>query len=563
MSAILRLDDVTIGQIAAGEIVERPASVVKELVENAIDAGASQVTVTLENGGLDLIEVADDGVGIAPGDLSLALERHATSKLRDAANLHQIATLGFRGEGLASIAAVSRLRIVSRRAGSEHGAAIDACGEARHAVQPAASPPGTRVRVAELFFNVPVRREFLRSAAAESGRIATWLATLTLGYPEIGFRLQSDGKTIFSFPAGGDVRQRLIEVFGRSAADELIPVDAATPDMHGGVGGFISRPGFDRPTRRLQVLFVNRRLLRTQSLAGAWTGGYATYAMTGRHPFGVLFLNLRPQDVDVNVHPTKFDVRFRFASQVYDVVRRAIATTLDRQAKSTLKTALSLAPLAVHEGHQSATGESIGAQAVVFAFTPGMPAQEAAPGLRVIAQLDRTFIVATDGRALVLVDQHAAHECVAFDRLKRSAHAGAPREAMLTPQVVELSAPAAAQLERASAALEAAGFEIELFGERTFRVLATPAGYGHRRLELTAVLDEIDEPAGPLDARERIWASLACHSVARAGDRLEIAEMHALVEQLHEAGNPMHCPHGRPTFVRFEPDDVARLFKRI
>lgn len=561
MSAIVHLDEVTIGQIAAGEIVERPVSVVKELVENAIDAGASQITVTIEEGGLALIEVADDGEGIEPAELLVALERHATSKLRDASSLHSIATLGFRGEGLASIAAVSRLRVVSRRAQSQFGAAVDAWGEERGAVESVASPPGTRVRAQELFFNVPVRRDFLRSAPAESGRISSWLSVLALGYPEIAFRLVSDGKTIFSFPAGGDVRQRLIEVFGRSAADELLPIDVATPDMHGGVGGFISRPGFDRPTRRMQILFVNRRLLRTQALAGAWTGGYATYAMTGRHPFGVLFLNLRPQDVDVNVHPTKFDVRFRFSQQVYDVVRRAIASTLDRQAVATLQSALSLAPLLPPE--PAGAAESNGTHALPFAFAAARSDAPVHEGLRVLAQLDRTFILATEGRSLVLIDQHAAHECIAFDRLKRSALEGAPSEPLLTPLALELALPHAAQLERAFETLQRAGFEIEHFGERAFRVLATPAGYGHRHLELTDLLEELDEPNGPLDARERIWASLACHSVTRAGDRLEMVEMNALLEALHAAGNPMHCPHGRPTFVRFEPVDIARLFKRI
>ncbi|HEY6326180.1 MAG TPA: DNA mismatch repair endonuclease MutL [Candidatus Cybelea sp.] len=538
---IRELDVVTIGQIAAGEIIDRPASVVKELVENAVDASATRITVSVERGGLDLIEVVDDGMGITAEELPLALRRHATSKLRAADELESIATLGFRGEGLASIAAVARTELVSRLREDEVGARVTAHAEEVGTAEPAAAPAGTRVRVVDLFANVPVRREYLRATSAEFNRISSWLSSFALAYPWIAFTLRHDGKDIWVMPASGDERERLAMVFGRQAVQTLLPLDgSAARTLEGSVSGYISAPGYDRPDRRMQLLFVNGRLLRSSLLAGAWTSGYSTFAMLGRHPYGVLQLTLPAGNVDANVHPTKSDVRLRYSSQVFDSVRRSIAATLGGHAR----------------GRFAQYTEAEPAPSISFA-----PAA-ADGGVRVLAQLHRTFILASDGEALLLVDQHAAHERIAYEAIAASSGDPGPSEPLLVPHVVELDAVRSAALDGALDALREGGLEIEAFGERTYRIVATPAGYGARAFDLNGFLDDLSEEPKQRSVRERVWASLACHSVTRAGDPLGGEEMTSLLERLRGCRNPMHCPHGRPTMVRLSPDEIARMFKR-
>ena len=567
MSGIHQLDPATIGQIAAGEIVERPASVVKELVENAIDAGATRVTVDVARGGIDTIEVIDDGSGIVPGDLPLAVRRHATSKLAEAADLEAIATLGFRGEGLASIAAVARVEVVSRRSGAEIGARIAAFAEEAGPVEPVAAPGGTRVRAVSLFENVPVRREYLRSAQAEFNRISSWLSSFALAYPRVTFTLRHDGRDVWIMPGSNDPRERLAMVFGRGPAEKLLELDgAAAATLDGSLRGYVSAPGADRPDRRMQLLFVNGRLLRSTLMAGAWTAGYATFAMIGRHPYGVLLLDLPPDHVDPNVHPTKSDVRLRFGNQVFDAVRRAIATTLHNDARTRFQ--LQTAGLASSNPHAHAeiSGDRIDTSlehvASLFAHAPGDPDEVPARRLRVLTQLHRTYILASDGESLLLVDQHAAHERIAYESIVERAQRGAASEPLLVPLTVELDPTQSAALDRALEGLVEGGLEIEPFGERTYRIVATPAGYGARAFDVRGFLDDLAEEAKQRDVRERVWASLACHSVTVAGERLELDEMTALVDRLQLCKNPMHCPHGRPTMVRLDAIEIARMFKR-
>ena len=557
MPIIRELDAVTIGQIAAGEIIDRPASIVKELVENAVDAGATRVIVEIERGGLDAIEVADDGAGISPEELALAVRRHATSKLTASADLESIATLGFRGEGLASIAAVSRLEIVSRPPGLATGARVRAHADSAGPIEPASAPAGTRVRAVALFENVPVRREYLRSPSTEFGRISAWLSGFALAYPQVTFALRHDGRDVWIMPQTQSQSERLAMVFGREAAGALLPLDAqGGRTLRGGLRGFISAPGNDRPDRRLQMLFVNGRLLRSTLLAGAWTSGYSTFAMIGRHPYGVLFLDLPPDQVDPNVHPTKSDVRLRHANQVFDAVRAAISTTLQEHAAERFREHTT--------GMPAATAADDGFHALSFAPELfGAVAASDVPALRVLGQLDRTFVLASDGEALLLVDQHAAHERIAYESIVAAAREHRPGEPLLVPHVVELDAPRSAALTRAREALHEAGLEIEEFGERTFRIVSTPSGYRGRPFDLSAFLDELSEDPKQRDVRERIWASLACHSVTVAGERLDPQEMASLVTRLRECANPMHCPHGRPTMVRLGSDEIARMFKRV
>jgi DNA mismatch repair protein MutL len=562
--AVRVLDTITIGQIAAGETIERPASVVKELVENAVDAGARRITVSVESGGSSLIEVVDDGAGIAPEDLALAVRRHATSKLTSAADLDSIATLGFRGEGLASIAAVARLGLVSRRPDASIGSRVSAHGDAIGSIEPAAAPLGTRVRVEALFENVPVRREYLRSTNAEFNRISSWLSSFALAYPHITFTLRHDGKDVWVMPDSVDPRERLAMVFGRDAARSLLSLDgAAASTIDGAVRGFVSVPGSDRPDRRMQLLFVNGRLLRSSLMTGAWTAAYATFAMTGRHPYGVIFLELPPEHVDPNVHPTKSDVRLRFGSQVFDAVRRSLSATLQAHAAARFRENTGgFARAGISPAPDTVDASLPHVQSL---FESGTADTDAVPGrrLRVLGQLHRTFILASDGEALLLVDQHAAHERIAFENIVDAARKGATSEPLLVPHLVELDGDQSAELERSLEALREGGLEIEPFGEGTYRITSAPAGYRARPFDVAGFVDDLTADPKRRSVRERIWASLACHSVTVAGERLEPDEMTTLVDRLQQCLNPMHCPHGRPTMVRLGPDDIARMFKRV
>jgi DNA mismatch repair protein MutL len=550
------LDPETIGQIAAGEVIERPLSVVKELVENALDAGATRIAVRVRGGGTSEIEVADNGSGIAPADVALAVVRHGTSKLRDAAGLTQIGTLGFRGEGLASIAAIARLTIVSRTPDAQIATAVDAHAESIGEPRPLAGPLGTRVVVRELFANVPVRREYLRSPGAEFARISHWLATLSLAYPDVGFTLEHDGRAIFAFAAGDDIGLRLAHVFGPGARTMVEVRDAHSGDV-AGVGGFISSPGDDRPDRRAQVLFVNGRLLRSTLVAGAWTAAYRTFAMVGRHPYGVLFLRVPPAEVDPNVHPTKNDVRLRHGDRVHTLVKEALSAALRRGAVERLERSISHSP----------PPRTNGSGPVVFEWSDSFVEIAAPAALRVLAQIDRTYILATDGSAIVLIDQHAAHERIVFEQLRANAAGSGLTEPLLVAHSFEVTPDQADRLEGTLDALAAGGLVLEAFGERAYRITATPARFVYagstRAFDVADFIEGLDDDCRGLDAAQRVWASLACHSVVRAGQRLEMPEMTTLIERLQSCENPMHCPHGRPTIVRLEPDAVARLFKRL
>lgn len=553
---ITLLDEQTVGQIAAGEVIERPLSVVKELVENAVDAGASRIGVWLHEGGLELIEVADNGCGINANQLGLALARHATSKLLQASDLHSVATLGFRGEGLASIAAVSKLRLTSRVAGQDIGATVQSHREEVGRTEPIAAPLGTCVSARDLFGNVPVRREYLRSPASEFARVSAWLSTFALAYPQITFSLSHDGKNTWAIPAGNDPSERLCAVFGKGARDSLIALNSdASAGLRGTLSGFVSKPGNDRADRRMQLLFINGRLLRSPVLAGAWTAAYSTFAMSGRHPFGVLFLSLPPEHVDSNVHPTKSDVRLRFTHQVFGAVKSSIARTLHMDATQRFHETLSFAP--------SSIDTSLSDRRSFFEETEPTPQTDDRPKLRVFGQVDASFIVAADDAAVLLVDQHAAHERIAYEKIMHRAGQHAPSEALLVPLTIELDRAHGARLARVLDTLREGGLDIEQFGEGSYRIRATPAGYASRPFDVMGFLDDFSEQPRAHDARERVWASLACHSVVRAGETLAHDEMVTLIQRLQRCQNPMHCPHGRPTIVRLGPHEIARLFKRL
>ena len=473
----------------------------------------------------------------------------------------------------------SRTTIVSRTAEAESATAIDAHGETRGDPRPHAGPPGTRVIVRELFENVPARREYLRSPGTEFARISQWLATLALAYPQVGFSLEHDGRAVFAFAPGDGLALRLAHAFGPGAASMVAVGDDSplAPSDRTSVAGYISSPGDDRSDRRAQILFVNGRLLRSTLVSGAWSAAYRTFAMVGRHPYGVLYLSVPPEELDPNVHPTKSDVRLRYGDRVLAVVREAMSSALRRGAIERLEKSISFAPplgggsILPFDGLRagSAPDDTVAGHDDLVAGHGGMVAgrddavvepvrviEDAAAGvgvLRVLAQVARTYVLATDGVAIVLIDQHAAHERIVFEQLAMNANADVPAEPLLVPHSFEVGADEAERLEATLAALARGGLEIEAFGERAYRITATPARLVHagktRTFDVAEFIACLGDETRGLDANQR--------------ESLALAEMTTLVERLQRCENPMHCPHGRPTIVRLDPEQIARLFKRM
>jgi DNA mismatch repair protein MutL len=563
------LDEATISQIAAGEVIERPVSVVKELVENSLDAGATVVSVELVDGGRSAIVVTDDGLGMSADDLPFALMRHATSKLRIADDLFAVRTLGFRGEGLASIAAAGRLEIISRRRGDEFGARIEASGTSATAPTVAPAAPGTKVTVREIFALVPARREFLKSARAEFARVASFLSQLSLGWPAVAFHLRHDGREVWSLPAVADPVDRLESVFGRDARGTLVAIDGDSGIAREKVSGYISAPGRDRPHRNHQVFFVNGRLVRSSALGASWLAAYGSFGMTGRYPYGVIRVDLPPEDVDVNVHPTKIEVRFRFGAAVFDAVRAAVSRSLRRVEPVRAAAAPILSALGIDP---SSGASDLFARAPLQADGDGSSAFDASltrdpstESFRIFGQIDQTYIAASDGTGLLLIDQHAAHERIAFEALLAGNGAADVAAPLLFATVVELTPDRAAALHELREELSAIGVEVEQFGENAYRIRSLPAGYEKRRFDLSGVLDDLaadDAPREGADHRTRLLATIACHSVVRAHEPLALQEQVALFQRLRLCRDPHTCPHGRPTMIRLDAATLAKAFKR-
>jgi DNA mismatch repair protein MutL len=589
LERIRPLDPATIAQIAAGEVIERPVSVVKELVENSLDAGAGWIAVDLRGGGRWEIVVADDGRGIAAEDLPLAVQRHSTSKLVSASELFAIRTLGFRGEGLASIAAAcATLEIVSRATGQDFGARIAVRDGTASSVSRAAAAPGTKVVVRDLFAPTPVRREFLGSERAEFSRISAFLSRLALGWPRVAFSLHRDGKAVWSLPAVDSPIERLEMVFGRGSRGSLTPV-VTSPNIMIAIGGFTSRIGADRPNRNGQVIFVNGRLVRSPAVNAAWSSAYENKLITGRYPYGVLILSLPPGDVDVNVHPTKIEVRFVSAAVVFDAVRSAVSGALN--------------PATVARTPHRAADLKVGSEgAPVISLLDGFTDPREAAGaseVRALGQIDYTYIVMSDRRELCIIDQHAAHERVAFETLAGQSSERCASAPLLVPEVVELTKDQVTTLESFREELAAMGIVVEPFGDDAYRICALPTGYAERHLDLRALLDDLSASVAPADIaadhvaadhvaadhvaadhvaadhvaadlqvgfaasrRRKILASIACHSVVRAHEQLSTQEQRTLYERLRNCREPLTCPHGRPTMLRFDASSLAKAFRR-
>jgi DNA mismatch repair protein MutL len=584
-SARIRLlPETTANRIAAGEVVERPAAAVKELVENALDAGATRIAVSLEEGGIGRILVEDDGSGMSAEDLDLAVERHATSKLPEEAALFRIASLGFRGEALPSIGAVARLTLTSRN-GSGAAHAISVEGGRKSAVVPAAGPPGTRVEVRDLFFATPARRAFLKSPRSEAEAAVDAVRRLALAWPGVAFRVELDGRLALSLPAQPR-DARIAALLGAEFAAAALPVEAMRGDLR--LSGLAAAPTHTRATAEHQHLVVNRRPVRDPQLRAALRLAYRELIPRGRHPAAALFLDLPPEQVDVNVHPMKTELRFRDAEGVRGLLISALRRTL----------AVGVGELPQARPEAPATGFAESAPPPILpgwspapAWSPPRPSmprlplgfaapQPAPPPLpelsaeegplgRPLAQLLSTYILAEapDG-ALVLVDQHAAHERLTHEALKAQLAEGAVRsQPLLLPAVVERPAADIARLLEAAPALARLGLEIEGFGPGAVLVRALPALLGNPDpapllADLAEELAESGEGLALADRLDAAIARLACHGSIRAGRRLAPAEMAALLRRMEATPRAATCSHGRPTFIRLDQAALEKLFGR-
>ena len=594
MGKIHRLPSDLANQIAAGEVVERPASVIKELVENAIDAGAHRLTITVEFGGKKLIRVEDDGEGMEPDDARLAIERHATSKIRRADDLERISTLGFRGEALPSIASVSHFLLRTRARGAQSGTEIRVNGGAVTSVAEAGMPEGTLIEVSDLFYNLPARRKFLKSDAAEAAQVSRVATQLALCYPEIGFTLTSSGRKVLQCPPVAALKDRLYQLYGER--DDLIEVRRDRGDVK--VLGYVAALAEQGPTRGPQHVFVNRRIVKDRTIAHAIIDSYSVASIKERSPEVHLFIEMPFDALDVNVHPTKAEVRFRDQSFVHEVIRRTLGDALGRGPAPELVLQAPFAgapqpttlPLPASYGTTfpsrwttSAPFAPTGAAGIAPTGAAGIAPTGAAqlaptsegsisPSIRPMMPLGQfrdTFIIAVDEEGIAIIDQHVAHERVLFERItERLTNGRLESQRLLEPRLISLSAGARQTLVGRAADLERLGFEIEEFGGDTLRVTAYPAVLRAEDCETTLRtladdLEGLDRGSPAEDAIKRIAATMACHAAVKANYPLTTEKMTHILDELRRTAYSTICPHGRPVMLRLTRREVEKNFQRI
>jgi DNA mismatch repair protein MutL len=600
MSGLRLLPETLVNRIAAGEVIERPAAAVKELVENAIDAGARHIDVTLEDAGRVLIAVADDGRGMTAGELELAVERHATSKLPDD-DLVDIRTLGFRGEALPSIGAVARLTISSRAEGAADAFSITVDGGRKQAVRPAALNGGTRVEVRDLFYATPARLKFLKTSRTEVDYAADAIRRLAMAHPHVSFSLSDEERTRFRYgPAQGDLLtarlDRLADVMGREFAENAVSVSAEREGIR--LTGYAGVPTLNRGNARAQYLFVNGRPVQDRLLVGAVRGAYQDFLARDRHPMVALFLDVPPEAVDVNVHPAKAEVRFRDAGLVRGLIVGGLRHALEAAGHRASTTVASAALGAFQPGGGAWRREprfvpGLAEAAAAFQAPDGqMPsfdsfdrpsAPPSVPGAGSVdetrpsvsyplgaarAQLHETYIVAQTETGIVIVDQHAAHERLVYERMKAAlSNGGVKRQGLLIPEVVELGEEAAERICARAAEFEELGLSVERFGPGAVVVREAPALLGQADIAglLRDLADDIEEYGAGLALRERleeVCSTMACHGSVRAGRRLTPEEMNALLREMEATPHSGQCNHGRPTYVELGLAEIERLFGR-
>jgi DNA mismatch repair protein MutL len=595
------LPDELIDQIAAGEVIERPASVVKELVENSLDAGARRIEIDIERGGIGLIRVRDDGLGMEAEEVTLALQRHATSKIASMDDLTSVTTLGFRGEAMPSIASVSRLRLLTRSAQAAHAVEIHADGGSRSAVKPAAHVVGTTVEVRDLFFNVPARRKFVRSDATEAGHVIRLVERLALSRPDISFLLRNGDRIALEAQATDSSQQpveaRVRAIIGNDFLEQALPFEHAAGPVW--VGGWLGLPTASRGSADYQFWFVNGRNVRDRLLMNAVRLGYRDVLFHGRYPAYVLYLTLDPAMVDVNAHPTKLEVRFRDSRQIHDFVFRAIAEALShtRPGEAEPQPAAAEATRSGGSFAPATTAYTAGRDPwnVVARLQETAPhsygldfAGTAAPGVipvatsealnqvgqdedkplgTPLAQIRGTYILSQTAQGVVLVDMHAGHERVLYEQMKVQYANGVPSQSLLEPLVVELAAHELVALLEDRSQWERAGFELDALGHTRLALRRVPALLSGARITeiVREVARDLDNPTAAHhieDASDRFLATLACRTSVHANRRLSLPEMDALLRQMEQTLRANQCNHGRPTWVRLSWMELDRLFLR-
>jgi len=581
LGSIRLLSEQLINRIAAGEVVERPASVLKELIENSLDAGASRIDIDVEAGGRRLIMVADNGQGMSPDDLLLAVERHATSKIAEETDLLEINTLGFRGEALPSIASVSRMTITSAPGDDGRARRVVLSGGRMIKVEEAARDRGAAVEVRDLFFNVPARRKFLKSERTEAAHLLETAQRFALSRPDLRLIYRTDGQEVLSTSPQEDQPARLARVLGRETARAMSPFEDEAGDIS--VSGFLGRPEMDRARPSNLYLFVNGRPVADRLLTRAVLEAYRGRLAGGRYPIAVIFLKIDPRQVDVNVHPAKAEVRFREPGRVFAAAAEIMAQALSRD-----RPPLKPAPISYQDqsfpGRPSLVTEAAGWETPARGFfekpaqgipapapagdrpDPGLPPEQ--EGLRPIGQLFRTYILAQGPEGLYIIDQHAAHERILFERLLEQLNQGSlAGQGLLWPQTFEVSPTQAVLLESITTVLTRFGFSLEFFGGQTFVLRTVPTVLvgrdGPKTLE--AILDQMEDhrpETGLEHLEETLLQSLACHGAIKAGDEMTRPEMEQLLTDLDRTRVPTHCPHGRPLIFHLNLAELEKKFKR-
>ena len=566
-------------QIAAGEVVERPASVVKELVENSLDAGAARIAVSIRQGGVAEISATDDGCGIPADEVALAFQRHATSKLATAADLSTVSTLGFRGEALPSIAAVSRLAITTRPPDASAGRRCELRYGELTASDALGCPSGTTIRVQELFGNLPARRGFLRSAAAETARIQEVITRSALAWPEVRFSLSADGRSVVDTPGSGRLPEAILAIYGAAVAARMLPLSYAAGDLS--VDGYASAPEISRHNRAGVTLLVNRRWIHDRSLNYAIDQAYHGLLPERRYPIAVINLALPPERVDVNSHPAKSEVRFRQQPNLFSAVQRAVREALlaHAPAQPVTRRMTPTGGNAPAAPSGIATPSASGARAGLATPAPDqpllpsalpseiIPLRQTLESLRVVGQIRQTYVVAEGDGGMFLIDQHAAHECIVYDRIRRQwADRERTAQPLLAPATAELTYAQHDTLQQYTALLAASGYDLEPFGDNAWLLRAVPPQLAAVNSDpvqsLMGLLDAVALEQVVMEREDALAATLACHSSVRAGKTLSYEEMTALVSQLRETAQPHRCPHGRPTVVHFTEYQLEREFGR-
>ncbi len=563
-------------QIAAGEVIERPASVVKELVENALDAGAKSITVSIAEAGRKLIEVADDGSGIASDELALAISRHATSKLSKADDLFHISTLGFRGEALASMGSVSRMVVTSKIAKSKAGARIKVEGGREGKVEAIGAPAGTVVRVEDLFYNVPARLKFLKTDVTERRAIDSLLTRYALAYPDVRFKLSEDTNVTLQTSGDGDRRAILAALYGVEVAKQLLEINSDEEGIK--LSGYVSPTALTRSNRKDITFFVNGRWVQDTPLTTAFIQAYHTLLMVGRYPMGAVFIEIAPEEVDVNVHPAKAEVRFRNQDRIFGFVQRAVRRGLLAYAPVPA-VAPSLWGTRAESSQQVGIDWTIAHDEAVESRETGdesqplptsdsrLPISNRVPLLRLIGQIGATYLVAEGPDGLYLIDQHAAHERILFEKLMAQHDMRKiPSQSLLTPAVVQLPPASAKLLNEQLAVLTHFGFDVEDFGSNSFRVRAVPNLFAGSdpSAALRAIVEDFEEDEAPLQNEiEKKLAARVCKRMAvKGGQTLLPDEQRALLTDLENCDSPRTCPHGRPTMIHLSVDMLERQFGR-